>query len=157
MNSGRPPSNAMLKVGVRPPIQRWHSHSEVRKNKPIARPKKRMAKSPFVSPNMPHPRTNSGQSSGHESNRRLCQTSRTEGICARFRVAVSSRHKGPELIAVSTSSVAEKAVPISAAAVSVPGFGIRFSDNAVETDRQNFHPSITDSTHGAKFLHRLDH
>ena len=81
----------------------------------------------------------------------------SEGMCARLKVLVSSRHNGPAFIAASTSSMAEKAVPISAAAVSVLGFGIRFSDNAVETDRQNFHPSITDSTHGAKFLHRLDH
>jgi len=140
----------MLKVGVCPPIQRWHSHSEVRKNKPIARPKNRMAKSLFVSPNIPHARTNNGQSSGHESNGRLCQMSRSEGMCAKSRVLVSSRHKGPQLIAVSTSSVAEKAVPISAAAVSVPGFGIGLNDNRLEIGRQNCRPSITDPEHGAK-------
>lgn len=49
-------------------------------------------------------------------------------MCARLKVLVSSRHNGPALIAVSTSSMAEKAVPISTVAVSVPGLGIRFND-----------------------------
>jgi hypothetical protein len=89
-----------------------------------------MPMSPSVSPNMPHPRTSSGQSSGHESNWRLCQMSRSEAMRARLMVLISSRHNGPAFIAVSTSSMAEKAVPISAAAVSVPGFGIRFTDIA---------------------------
>jgi hypothetical protein len=56
--------------------------------------------------------------------------SRSEAMRARLKVLISSRHNGPAFIAVSTSSMAEKAVPISAAAVSVPGFGIRFTDIA---------------------------
>ncbi len=56
--------------------------------------------------------------------------SSSKGMRARFKVLISSRHNGPEFIAVSTSSMAEKAVPISAAAVSVPGFGVRFTDIA---------------------------
>ncbi len=58
----------------------------------------------------------------------LCQMSRSEGMCARLNVLVSSRHNGPAFIAVSTSSMDEKAVPISAAAISVPDFGSRFND-----------------------------
>jgi hypothetical protein len=53
--------------------------------------------------------------------------SRNDGICARLRVLVSSRHNGPAFIAVTTSSMAEKAVPISAAEISIPGFSIRFN------------------------------
>src|SRR6266550_1486229 len=150
MNAGNPPSNAILKMGVRPPIQRWHSHSEVKKNKPIPSPKIRMPISPLVSPNMPHPRTRSGQSSGHESNCMLCQMSPSEGMWARLTVLVSSRHNGPAFIAVSTSSMLEKAVPISAAAVSIPGFGIRFNDIALRFDRPNCRPSITDSEQGGE-------
>ena len=52
-------------------------------------------------------------------------------MCARLKVLVSSRHSGPAFIAVSTSSMAEKAVPISAAEVSIPGFAIRFNDIAL--------------------------
>jgi len=111
-------------------MQRWQSHSEVRKNKPIPSPKIRMLISPSVSPNIPHPRTSIGQSSGHDSKCRLCQMSSSKGMRARLKVLVSSRHNGPAFIAVSTSSMAEKVVPISTAAVSVPGFGIRFTDIA---------------------------
>jgi hypothetical protein len=56
--------------------------------------------------------------------------SATEAMCARLKVFVSSRHNGPACIAVNTSSMVEKRLPISAATVSVPGFGIRFSDIA---------------------------
>jgi hypothetical protein len=49
---------------------------------------------------------------------------------ARLKVLISSRHNGPAFIAVNTSSMAEKAVPISAAEVSIPGLGIRFADIA---------------------------
>ena len=63
-------------------------------------------------------------------------------MCARLKVQVSSRHNGPAFIAVSTSSMAEKAVPISAAEVSVPGFGIRFNDMRLEIERWNCCPSI---------------
>jgi hypothetical protein len=42
----------------------------------------------------------------------------------------SSRHSGPAFNAVSTSSMAEKAVPISAAVVSAPDCAIRFIDVA---------------------------
>src|SRR3954453_5886765 len=143
MNAGNPPSNAILKMGVRPPIQRWHSHSELRKNNPIPSPKTRMPISPSVRPNTAHPRTSSGQSSGNESNCRLCQTSRSEGMCARLKVLVSSRHSGPACIAVSTSSMAEKAVPISAAEVSIPSFGIRFEDIALEIGRPNCRSSMS--------------
>jgi hypothetical protein len=38
--------------------------------------------------------------------------------------------------------MAEKAVPISAAAVSIPGFGIRFNDMRLEIERRNCRPSI---------------
>ena len=63
-------------------------------------------------------------------------------MCARLKVLVSSRHNGPAFIAVSTSSMAEKAVPISAAEVSIPGFGIRFNDMRLEIERRNCRPSI---------------
>ena len=144
MNAGKPPSNAILKIGVRPPIQLWHSHSEARRNNPIASPKIRMPISLSVSPNIPHPRTSSGQSSGNESNCRLCQTSRSEGMCARLKVLVSSRHSGPACIAVSTSSTAEKRVPISAAEVSIPSFSIRFNHMRLEIEQRNCRPSIID-------------
>src|SRR5438132_13976165 len=65
------------------------------------------------------------------------------GMCAKLRVPVSSRHSGPALIAVSTSSTAQKAVPISAAAVSVPSFAIRSNDMRLEIERRNCRPSIT--------------
>ena len=52
-------------------------------------------------------------------------------MCARLSVLISSRHNGPAFSAVSTNSMAEKAVPISAAEVSIPGFGIRFNDIAL--------------------------
>ena len=142
MNAGKPPSNAILKMGPRPPIQRWHSHSEVRNNKPIARPKIRMPMSLPVSPNMPHPRSRSGQSKGIESNCRLRHTSRREGICAKLRVLVSSRHNGPAFSAVSTSSTAEKVVPISVATVSILNFGIRFNGMRLEIERRNCRRSI---------------
>jgi len=60
----------------------------------------------------------------------------SEGMCARLKVLVSSRHNGPAFIAASTSSMAEKAVPISAAAVSVPGFGICVTDIALDWPMQ---------------------
>ena len=63
-------------------------------------------------------------------------------MCARLKVLVSSRHSGPAFIAVSTSSMAEKAVPISAAEVSIPGFAIRFNDMRLEIERRNCRPSI---------------
>ena len=103
-----------------------------------------MLLSPSVNPNMPHPRSSSGQSSGNDSNCRLCQMSWSEGMCARLKVLVSSRHSGPAFIAVSTSSMAEKAVPISAAEVSIPSFVIRFNDMRVEIELRNFRPSIID-------------
>jgi hypothetical protein len=43
-------------------------------------------------------------------------------------VLVSSRHRGPAYIAVSTSNIAENAVPANATAVSAPGFGNRVKD-----------------------------
>jgi len=49
---------------------------------------------------------------------------------------------GPAFIAVSTSNIPENAVPISAAEVSVPGFGIRFNDMRLEIERRNCRPSI---------------
>src|SRR5262245_41260193 len=154
MNAGKPPSNAIINLGARPPTQRWHSHSELRKNKPIPSPKIRMPISPPVSPNMPHPRTSSGQSSGHDSNCRLRQMSRSEGMCARLKVLVSSRHNGPAFVAVSTSSIAEKAVPSSAAEVSVPSFPIRFNDMRFEIERRNCRPSIRKISAGALDSHR---
>jgi len=57
---------------------------------------------------------------------------------------VSSRHSGPAFIAVSTSSVAEKKVPISAAEVSIPSFPIRFNNMRLEIERRNCGPSIID-------------
>ena len=96
----------------------------------------------LVNPNMPHPRSTNSQSNGHESNGRLFQRSRSEGICARLNVLVSSRHSGPAFIAVSTSSMAEKTVPISAAAVSVPSVGIRLNDMRFEIERRNSRLSI---------------
>ena len=39
----------------------------------------------------------------------------------------------------------EKAVPMSAATVSIPGFGIRFDDMRLELERQTCRPSISDS------------
>jgi hypothetical protein len=60
----------------------------------------------------------------------LRQMSLSEGMCARLKVLVSSRHNGPAFIAASTRSMAEKAVPINAAAVSALGFGIRFTNIA---------------------------
>ena len=62
----------------------------------------------------------------------------------RLKVVVSSRHNGPAFIAVSTSSVAEKAVPISVAEVSIPGFAIRFNDMCLEIERRNCRQSIID-------------
>ena len=66
-------------------------------------------------------------------------------MCARLKVAASSRQNGPAYIAVSTSSMTEKAVPMSAATVSIPGFGIRFDDMRLELERQTCRPSISDS------------
>jgi hypothetical protein len=63
-------------------------------------------------------------------------------MCARLKVQVSSRHNGPAFIAVNASSMAEKAVPISAATVSIPGFGIRFNDMRLEIEQRNCRPSI---------------
>ena len=68
-----------------------------------------------------------------------------EDICAKLNVVISSRHSGPAFIAASTSSMAEKAVPISAATVSIPRFGIRVSNMRLETERQTRPPSISDS------------
>jgi hypothetical protein len=65
-------------------------------------------------------------------------------MLARLKVLVSSRHNGPAFIAVSTSSMAEKAVAISAAQVSIPSFGIRFNDTRLEIERGNCPPSIID-------------
>jgi len=48
-------------------------------------------------------------------------------------------------IAVSTSSMVEKAVPISVAAVSIPIFAIRFNDMRLEIERRSCCPS-TNST-----------
>src|SRR5215472_12433786 len=70
--------------------------------------------------------------------------SRSEGMCDRLKVLASSRHNGPAFIAVTTSSMAEKAVPISAADVSIPSFGIPFNDMRLEIERQNYRPSIID-------------
>jgi hypothetical protein len=44
---------------------------------------------------------------------------------------------------VSISSMAEKAVPISAAQVSIPSFNIRFKDIALEIGRPNCRSSIS--------------
>jgi hypothetical protein len=93
---------------------------------------------------MLHPRNSSGQSNGHESNCRLCHKSSSEDMCARLNVLVSSRHNGPAFIAVSASSIAEKAVAISAAKVSIPGFAIRFNDTRLEIGRRNRRPSTID-------------
>ena len=68
--------------------------------------------------------------------------SRSEGMCARLKVPVSSRHNGPAFIAVRTKSMADKAVPISAAEVSIPDFAIRFTDMRLEIERRNCCPSI---------------
>ena len=76
--------------------------------------------------------------------------SRSEGMCARLKVQVSSRHNGPAFIAVSTSSMAEKTVPISAAEVSIPGFAIRFNDMRLEIERRNCRPSIIDLKQGGR-------
>jgi hypothetical protein len=51
-------------------------------------------------------------------------------MCAKLKVVASSRHNGPAFIAVSTSSMAERAEPISAAVVSAPDCTIRFIDVA---------------------------
>ena len=66
-------------------------------------------------------------------------------MCARLNVLVSSRHNGPAFIAVSTSSMPEKAVPISAAEVSIPSIGIRFDDMRLEIERRNCRLSIIDA------------
>src|SRR3954470_14082149 len=146
MKAGKAPSNAILKVGARPQTQRWHNHSDAKKNNPIPNPNRRTPMSLFVRPKMPHPRISSGHSSGNESNCRLCQRSRSEGMCARLKVLVSSRHSGPACIAVNTNSIAEKTVPISAADVSVPGFAIRFNDTRFEVQRQLKTKTTTDCT-----------
>jgi hypothetical protein len=67
-------------------------------------------------------------------------------MCARLKVLVSSRQSGPAFIAVSTSSVPERAVPIRAAEVSIRGFAIRFNDMRLEIERRNCRASIN-STH----------
>jgi hypothetical protein len=61
---------------------------------------------------------------------------------------ISSRHNGPAFVAVSTSSMVKKTVPISAATVSGPGFSLRFTDINSEIDRRNRPPSISDSEWG---------
>jgi hypothetical protein len=71
--------------------------------------------------------------------------SRTEGMCARLKLPVSSRHNGPAFIAVSTNSMAEKAVPISTAAVSVPGLCIRFNDTSMRFTDGTVARQIADS------------
>jgi hypothetical protein len=40
--------------------------------------------------------------------------------------------------------MAEKAVPISTATVSIPGFGIRFNGMRLQIERRNYRPSIID-------------
>src|SRR4029078_5444013 len=92
----------------------------------------------------PHPRPSSGQSSGNDSNCKLCQMSWSEGICARLKVLVSSRHNGPARLAVLSSSVAEKKVPISAAEVSIPSFPIRFNNMRLEIERRECGARIID-------------
>ena len=74
--------------------------------------------------------------------------SRNEGVCARLKVLVSSRHSGPALIAVNTSSMAEKAVPISAAEVSIPSSVIRFTDMRLDIEGCNGRLSIIDAAEG---------
>ncbi len=64
---------------------------------------------------------------------------------ATVKVLISSRHNGPAFIAVSTSSMAEKALPMSAAEVSIPGFRIRFNDMRLEIERWSCRLSIIDA------------
>jgi hypothetical protein len=42
--------------------------------------------------------------------------------------------------------MAEKPVPMSAATLSIPNFGIRFNDTRFEIERRNCHPSINSVT-----------
>src|ERR1017187_8108249 len=110
-NAGRLPSSPMLRIGARPPIQREHSHSRVRKNRPTYSPKTRMLASLPARPRKPHPRRSSGQRGGNDSQCMLFHNSFSEGICATLMVLVSSRHTGPAYIAVRTSNTAENPVP----------------------------------------------
>jgi len=84
---------------------------------------------------------------------------RSEGMGARLKMPISSRHIGPALIAVSTSSMAGIAVQISAAEVYSPGFGIRFDDVRLEIGRRTCRPSIIDAEQGNPFsgIGALDH
>src|SRR5208283_2595515 len=127
-NAGKLPSNAMLIIGARLPIQREQSHSEARRNKPTYNPKTRMLSSLPANPRKPHPRKSSGQSGGNDSHDKLFQNSFSEDICARLAVLTSSRQSGPASIAVSTSRSATNAVPASATTVSIPSLGGRGGD-----------------------------
>jgi len=55
------------------------------------------------------------------------------------------KHFPVSWIAVSTSSMVEKAIPISVAAVSIPIFAIRFNNERLKIERRNCCPS-TNST-----------
>jgi hypothetical protein len=74
---------------------------------------------------------------------------------ARLKVLVSSRHNGPAFIAANTNSMVEKAVPISAAAVSVPGFGVRFNDIASSLSDRTVARQLPTRNTRAKSVHRI--
>ena len=131
-NAGRLPSNATLRMGARPPIQREQSHSEARKHSPTHSPKTRMLRVAVRQcPENHSPAAAAARAAEKIQMAGCLHRSFSEGICAILRVLTSSRHSGPAFIAVSTSSIAENAVPISATAVSTPGFGSCFNDMAL--------------------------